>query len=179
MDPEPLVVRSARPGDLPAVLELLAAAGRWAAGRGEFNPWPDPFPEAIVRPNLERGELYVAERPAVGPIATITLQWSDPKFWGVQPPVAGYVHRFAIDRRWAGQGLGDRLLDWAAAQSVARGRDLLRLDCSAENQRLHTYYRSRGFHRVGTVELEGRSFALWERPLDPAGRAGTPKTGTG
>jgi len=37
-----------------------------------------------------------------GTFGTVTLQWSDKKFWGDLPLDAGYVHKLAIKRSYGG-----------------------------------------------------------------------------
>jgi ribosomal protein S18 acetylase RimI-like enzyme len=100
---------------------------------------------------MEREELFVAE---IGGkiIGTLTLQWSDPMFWGEQPPDAGYIHRLAVRRDHAGTGLGAALVDWAAVQVRARGRTSLRLDAPADNVRLGELYERLGFVYRGDAE---------------------------
>jgi ribosomal protein S18 acetylase RimI-like enzyme len=87
-------------------------------------------------------------------VATLTLQWSDERFWGEREPDAGYVHRLAVRRSHAGQGLGYRLLDWSDEQVCARGRGVLRLDVVSDNAPLRGYYEKVGFAHQRDVEGE-------------------------
>jgi len=171
MPPESLVIRPANPADVSAVLATLTEAGRWEESQGFPNPWPVPFPLERIRPSLERGELFVAEGGTRSPIGTVTLQWEDVPFWGVRPPDSGYVHRLAVRRTYAGRGYGGAILAWAAETSRARGRTYLRLDCLRSATRLHRFYESFGFHRVGDVTVGGLDCTLFERTLGPTPRA--------
>lgn len=166
-DGEP-VLRAARLGDLAEVLDILTEAARWAQSVGVDRWWPVPFPEAWVRPGIMRGEVRVAARRA-RIVGTLTLTAVDSRMWGHQPPVAGYVHRLAVRRADAHQGLGSRMLDDAGTEVRAWGRSKLRLDCLATNESLVRYYRRLGFREVGRVQGnlpdEDRPSVLTERPI--------------
>jgi RimJ/RimL family protein N-acetyltransferase len=163
-----LTFRPAQPGDLRHVVDILSEAGAWAKARGVERWWPVPFPEAWVRPGVERGEVVVAESRSQL-VGTLTLTREDRLMWGEQPPIAGYVHRVAIRREFARQGLGGSLLAWAASEVQRWGRSRLRLDCLSTNESLVKYYRNQGFSEVGRVRGnipgEDRPSILMERLL--------------
>jgi protein-tyrosine phosphatase len=156
-----LDVRRAEPEELDEVVAILSEAARWLLERG-IRQWPDPFPRDRAAALLDRGEFYLA-RVGGKPAATFALLWSDPAFWGEQPPVAGYVHAIAVRRAYAGLGLGERLLDWAEAVVAAAGRELLRLDCMSDNATLQAYYERLGFESRGEAVFEDFSAMRFER----------------
>ncbi|HEV2317598.1 MAG TPA: GNAT family N-acetyltransferase [Thermoplasmata archaeon] len=102
-------------------------------------------------------------------VATLTLSAEDPRVWGPQPPIAGYVHRLAVGRRFAGFGLGAEIFQWAAARVHEWGRAKLRLDCLETNASLVAYYRRIGFREAGRtrghIPGESRCSILWERDV--------------
>lgn len=175
----PLTIRRATPNDLPAVLALLAEAARWLHAIG-VRQWPaEGFPAGRIQPLIDAGVVYLfhtAWDPGA-PAATMALdRQADPEFWrpADRPDDALYVHKLAVSRAHAGEGLGGALLDWAALRAAAQGRRWLRLDCAKDNARLQAYYRAAGFRHVRTVDLPHRaSGALFERevstPRVPAG----------
>lgn len=134
------------------MLALLAESAEWMRARGYEN-WPERFPRRLLSAGVNAGELHVVEHESVA-IATVTLQWSDPRFWGDTDADAGYVHRLAVRRAQAGQGLGYRLLDWADEQVRAAGRQSLRLDVVTRNRPLREYYEAAGFVHRRDVEGE-------------------------
>ncbi len=160
-------IRAATSTELSEVLETLAEASRWEVARGFPHPWPVPFPEDRVRPGLDRGEVYRVSDPAGRPAGTVTLQWEDLPFWGPRPADAGYVHRLAVRRAYAGRGLGSRILTWADGEVRARRREFVRLDCLTSAKRLHEFYRSNGFRPVGEVTVGGLDCTLFEKRLAP------------
>ena len=161
------------------MLAILADAAAWTRTRGYAN-WPERFSRRFIESHAIAGELHAVEIDG-SMIATLTLQWSDERFWGETGPDAGYVHRLAVRRSHAGQGLGYRLLDWSDEQVRARGRELLRIDVVSDNAPLRGYYEQVGFAHQRDVEGEEVSrdgtrrpwrTSLYERRCDRA-RSGT------
>jgi GNAT superfamily N-acetyltransferase len=146
---EHFALAQATPGDLDQLVELLDDVSAWLRGRGVAQ-WPAHFSIDWLMPAVAGGETWLAhvDRRLTG---TVTLSWSDP-MWP-DDGAAGYVHRLAVRRDAA--GLGRRLLDWAAATAIGAGRDRLRLDCVAWNQRLRGYYEAAGFVYRGDSEVRG------------------------
>ncbi|GIH68752.1 GNAT family N-acetyltransferase [Sphaerimonospora thailandensis] len=174
-----LTPRRATPDDLRAVLGLLAETARWLDSLG-VRQWPaEGFPAGRIEPLIGAGAMYVLDDDAVtGALAaTMALDGhADPEFWlpADRPADALYVHKLAVSRAHAGEGLGEALLAWAALRAGTLGRRLLRLDCAKDNARLQAYYRDAGFRHVRTVDLPHRaSGALFERRASgvPAPRA--------
>jgi GNAT superfamily N-acetyltransferase len=141
-----LDIRRAVDGDVEEVIDILAESAAWLKTRGMVQ-WPDRFDQALIAATVERDELFVAADAGLT-VATVTLQWSDPMFWGERDDAA-FVHRLAVRRSHAGIGL--RLLDWAKQQTMLNGRQFLSLDCLATNARLRRYYEDLGFRPVGEV----------------------------
>ena len=163
-----LTFRRAQTEDLRQVVGVLSEAAAWAKARGVERWWSVPFPEAWVRSGIEHGDVVVVEStPRI--VGTLTLTRQDLLMWGEQPPIAGYVHRVAIRREFAGQGLGKRILDWAEAEVRSWGRSKLRLDCLATNEPLVRYYLRQGFREVGRIQGnipgEDRPSVLMERDV--------------
>jgi len=161
--------------DIDIVLDLLAEAAAWTAARGHAN-WPPRFSRRSIERYAAAGDLYVAEIDGVT-VATVRLQWDDPRFWGddTTDGRAGYVHRLVVRRSHGGVGLGARMLTWADEQVLARGRALLRLDVVSHNAPLRAYYEAAGFAHVRDVTGEwvdddGRRnewrTSLYERPCE-------------
>ena len=98
-------------------------------------------------------------------VGTITLQWSDEKFWGDVPPDAGYIHKLAVTRSHAGQRLGLRMLEWAETKARAEGKRCLRLDCLASNKTIREYYEKGGYVHVRDVLVPGWKASLYEKKL--------------
>lgn len=163
----PIRVRTARPGDLPLLVAILEEAARRMASYGNVHGWPVPFPASMIEGPLADGCTHLVAQPDGVDVATVTLLWADPKFWGDQPPVAGYIHRLAVRSAHAGAGYGPAILAWADGEVRRRGRTLLRLDTASSNSGLLDYYTRLGFRRVGEVAHDPLRFpvTLFERPV--------------
>jgi GNAT superfamily N-acetyltransferase len=170
-------LRRATLQDLPDVLAVLDAAAGWLQGRG-VKQWPERFQPDWLRPDLAGGRTWLAYDDGVT-VGTITITRNDP-LWD-DDRKALYVHRMAVQR--SASGLGGELLRWAAEQAAEQGRDRLRLDCVAHNQRLRRYYQERGFAHRGDVEVRGAPgqraavgtvtvVSRYELPISPPGEEG-------
>lgn len=163
-------VRPADAVDVSAVIDLLSEASRWLGSKG-IDQWPERFDDELIAASAERGELYAAVTGNTL-AGTLTLQWSDPMFWGERAD-AGFVHRLAVRRAYS--GLGRQLIDWADHRTENHGRPFLCLDTLTANQRLRRYYEDLGFRRAGeipgpadhpTARLPDKWTAtLYERPV--------------
>jgi GNAT superfamily N-acetyltransferase len=141
-----LEIRPAGPADTGPVTDILAEATAWLRTKG-IEQWPDRFSDDFIAALVAEGSLFVAER-GTEIVATVTLQWSDPGFWGTRAD-AGFIHRLAVRRSHS--GVGTALIEWADRQAAARGRAFLCLDTITSNARLRAYYEDLGFREVGQI----------------------------
>ena len=143
--------------------ELLDEATVWVGARG-YEQWPLPFPRDELAGAVDRGEVYVAEIDGET-VATVTLLWDDPMYWGERPPDAAYVHKLAVSRACAGQRIGSAIVEWADATAAAAGREFLRLDCLRDNPGIRAYYERLGFEHRGDLVVNGRDMSIYERRI--------------
>ncbi|MEU1519003.1 GNAT family N-acetyltransferase [Streptomyces sp. NPDC005811] len=160
-----LDVRPAGQHELHLVEALLDDASNWLASRG-IGQWQYPPERAEIEQAIDRRACFLAFRDGLA-VATIQVDdYADPEFWqeNDRPDTALYVHRLAVSRSTAGQGIGSELLTWAAQHSAEAGKTLLRLDAWKDNAGLHTYYLRHGFEFVRIVDVPHRgSGALFQR----------------
>jgi GNAT superfamily N-acetyltransferase len=77
---------------------------------------------------------------------TFRFQTEDKLFWPELPDgESAFVHRLAIRRRFARQGLATAMLECAVARADSLGKKFLRLDCAADRPRLRKFYEDFGF----------------------------------
>ena len=79
---------------------------------GGIVRWPDRFTPTSLLPTLEVGDLYVVPDEA-SLVATVTLQWTDPMFWGDRAD-AGFIHRLGVRRSHV--GIGTSIFRWASKE---------------------------------------------------------------
>lgn len=172
---------------VPAVLHLLDDAVEWLVSRDRIGQWGSaPFSENPQRvEQLEEYTttglgLWLAikvadDTPMLGQNVKSDI---DPQTMSGEPPgvIVGalavgerkpyvasvsepelYVRLLVTDRRWAGNGIGKRLLEHASGLATGAGVSLLRVDCYAGGDgKLIQYYESQGFKRSESMILEGR-----------------------
>ena len=147
----PLTLRQATPDERDVILELLNDSIRWLQDMG-IDQWAKPWPDEerrnkrIAR-DLSEGKTWLAA-------GRYGRRRDDHHRSRRQRHLAAekrsekavYVRRVIVRRRYAGLGLGARLLDWAA-DVAARAHEArwIRIDVWTTNRRLHAYYRRQGF----------------------------------
>lgn len=161
--------RPASADQLSAVEALLTEASRWLASRG-IDQWQYPPHRDRISAALSAGTVYLVSRESDAQlVGTLQLdEFADPEFWCTDdaPESALYVHRMAVRRSLAGQGLGGEMLTWAADRARDAGKKWLRLDAWKDNPGLHAFYESEGFRLVRIVDLpHRRSGALYQRAV--------------
>jgi len=90
----------------------------------------------------------------------------DRELWGdrAKDGAAIYLHRLAIDRKFAGQGAGKQIMAWAEkAVPEQLGKRVIRLDCLGSHQVLNDYYLGLGYSRIGYNENSSGVFSLFEK----------------
>jgi RimJ/RimL family protein N-acetyltransferase len=152
------LVRHARTADFDAILEIRDHVAVDLLARGiRWNP------NALTREHLEAwtasGNLYVGDLNGTV-IGSIAVWWHDHTDFWPRADLAGYVRDLMIDPRHRGQGAS--LLGWAERYISGVGRNRVRLDCDASNDRLCRYYEESGYARVGT---DSDGFAVFEKKL--------------
>jgi GNAT superfamily N-acetyltransferase len=161
-----LQIRQATPEDVAAVAALLSEAARWVETLDGTTMWVEgELTDDRVATEIEAGLFFVAERD--GHVAgAVRFQIEDELFW---PDMAGndsaFVHRLAVRRRYAGQGVSTALLQWAADYARSIGKHYLRLDCDAERSRLRGVYERFGFRLHSFRQVGSYYVARYELPL--------------
>ncbi|MEV0990569.1 GNAT family N-acetyltransferase [Streptomyces sp. NPDC049949] len=167
-----ILFRRAAEKDAATLVTLYDQAARWMRKHG-IDQWkPGDKDAAHFLTKMREGEVWLAGDPDGRIIGAYELWWSDEEAWGVQPPVAGYVHRLMVDRETAPAGAGRRMLEHAERRIAGSGLPRARLDCVSTNPRLLAYYRGAGYRVVGEFPhkegKDGRVYGviLLEKRLD-------------
>jgi ribosomal protein S18 acetylase RimI-like enzyme len=164
-------VRLATRDDLGTILRLIEEAADWLRTK-DTNQWATPWPneqerDARVLRGLHAGATWIVEDGS-SVVATITCRpdanpdlW--PKPWTDEQAV--YVSRLIINRDYAGQAIGEELLDWAGKWAVQQyAVRWIRIDVWTTNVALHGYYEKRGFDFVQfCAQVNYPSAALFQR----------------
>jgi hypothetical protein len=183
-------IRRASVTDFPDILAVLDEQAAWLRERG-ITQWPSQFSglgdwrERRLLAHCRDGNTFLLlDNDCVA--GTFTLAGPDPDFvhgWPGPDPerVAVYLYRMAIGRKYAGNDLGGRILNWSAGHAAARGYDWIRGDCHRGNTALRRYYEEHGCELVNTVVAtipdggDGQPYtrasgALYQRPASSIGK---------
>lgn len=159
----PMAIVKAALTEADTVISILKEAAHWLIGRGLPGWNPVSLEETMLR-DIQRGVVYLAilDRQPVG---TITVWWSDVMLWGERPDDAGYIHKLAVSRAFAGHRIGLHLLTWAEAMIAGEGRPYARLDCQAANPTINRFYQDAGYVPRGVTTLNEMQLNLYEKSL--------------
>jgi GNAT superfamily N-acetyltransferase len=140
------VIRQATVDDTTALVATLTEAAEWVHQLDGSVMWVEgELDEHRVRAEAEAGMFVVAQADGAV-VGAIRFQLEDQLFW---PDIDGgdsaFIHRLAVRRSNAGQGISVALLQWAADRARALGKAFLRLDCDAHRTRLRELYERFGF----------------------------------
>jgi ribosomal protein S18 acetylase RimI-like enzyme len=157
------IIRMAGEADVPVLTQIRndAHAKKVAHSDYAWGKDGDGFSERWVLNNVSQKEVYVVEQDGTS-VGTFSLDWDDERHWGLQEPIAGYVHGLCVRKGFNGCGFGRFMIDWCADKVSALNRRFVRLDCDAGNAKLCAYYESLGFVRVG-LKTDGYTWSLYEK----------------
>ncbi|MGW5850351.1 N-acetyltransferase family protein [Streptomyces sp. NPDC055254] len=167
-----ILFRRAGEKDTGTLVLLHDQAARWMLEHGIEQWKPGEKDAAHFLARMRDGEVWLVGDADGRVCGAYELWWSDEEAWGVQPPVAGYVHRLMVEREAAPAGTGRRMLEHAERRIAGTGRERARLDCVSTNPRLLAYYRGAGYRVVGEFPhkegADGRIYGviLLEKRLD-------------
>ena len=141
-----LVIRQASVADTKLIVSMLIEAAKWVEQLDGTIMWVEgELEEQRIRADVAEGVFVVAEIDSQA-VGTMRLQLEDHLFWpDLEGDDSGFLHRLAVRRDFAGQGVSTALLDWAVDRAHALGKRFLRLDCDAERGRLRDFYERFGF----------------------------------
>jgi ribosomal protein S18 acetylase RimI-like enzyme len=139
----------ARIAHVNPILWLFEQGRKWHA-EIEVDQWPT-FELARVLDDIKNERLFVLLRGQLV-VGSVTISDTDSLIWNDET-LALYIHRLVVSRDLKGQDLGKRIIDQIEAIAVDRGRQVLRLDCWASNERLKAYYMRMGFTKLGNVSF--------------------------
>ncbi len=152
----------ARSSDTSAIAVVLREAAQWLADQHKPLWAVSDFSDASVQRGVDAG-LYVAAWVGDEVAGVVRFERDDPIFWpDVEPGTSAFLHKLAVRRAWAGQGVSAALLAFGCQHARSLGLHTLRLDCVADRQRLRSLYEGFGFTLHDCVWKGGREFARYQ-----------------
>lgn len=138
--------------DLPQLLAFREEAASWLSELGS-DQWSRPYPADRLLATIEAGTVFMVRDGRVTS-ATITLTTeAEEGLWDPSElrEASLFVNKLTVSRRYAGENVGGRLLDWAGDRAYHSSVKWLRLDAWTANSALQRYYLRQGFEHVRTV----------------------------
>jgi len=164
-------VERAEPEDTTAIMRLLVNTAEWLLSKGSTQ-W-----NAILRGEdshntpeaINRGEVYVFknDQDLVGMVILLDEPnaW-DRHLWGERAGdgTAIYLHRLAINRKYAGKDVGKQIMRWAeSAVPEQLQKRLIRLDCLSSIPALNEFYRKLDYDFVGDGVNASGTYSKYEK----------------
>ncbi|AWX21317.1 MULTISPECIES: GNAT family N-acetyltransferase [Bacillus] len=154
--------------DAESITGLLVRTAEWLRDRGS-NQWSGLLKGQDIHDitgSIEKGHVFVFKKDdelaAVVMLLPAPSEW-DRTLWGDDGHEESiYLHRLAVSRRFAGQGLGARVLQWAETGIHFPGKTRIRLDCVADSDALHSFYRRMGYEFMGA---DASGYHLFEKEI--------------
>ncbi|WP_239616712.1 GNAT family N-acetyltransferase [Cohnella mopanensis] len=165
-------ITRAEPEDTQEIMRLLVNTAEWLLSKGS-NQW-----NALLRgedshntpESINKGEVYIFRQdPKIVGMVILLQQpnaW-DLDLWGerTKDNSAIYLHRLAINRKFAGKGVGKNIMNWVDTEAPKLGKRVIRLDCLANNEVLNGFYRSLGYEFVGKASNSSGEFSKYEKKV--------------
>lgn len=162
-------VYRAVPAETEEVMALLTEVAKWLQSRGS-KQWEGILEGVDSHGTVDairRGDVFVFKHEAE--IAGMVMLFRQPSPWDLQlwgdkaspQDQAVYLHRLAVGRAYAGQGLGQDILDWCSTGVQFPGKRTVRLDCVASVDTLNSFYANSGYTCVGHPE----GYTIYEKPI--------------
>ncbi len=155
--------------DQPDVfLAILREVAQWLLDSGQELWQLDTLTPGNLFDAYTRGNCYVMYADGVA-AATFILQWKDPLYYPHVPDgTAGFIHKVAIRRAFAGRGLFAPILDFCRQTCLERGIHQIQLETDATRPALMRFYERHGFVPTYQKEIEefGQTFLCQYYVLD-------------
>ena len=161
-----ITIRQATAEDVRAVVDTLTEAADWVEQMDGTVMWVEgELEEHCVRAEVDAG-MFVVAVAGGSIVGAIRFQLEDQLFWpDLDGSDSAFVHRLAVRRSHAGQGISTALLRWAVDRAKSLGKRCLRLDCDADRTRLRALYERFGFRLHSFRQVGAYYVSRYELPL--------------
>lgn len=144
MDSPAVVLRHARPGDVPAIVDLLAADQLGATRDGvKTDADMRAYRQAFEQIDNDAAHVLVvaeAEDRVVG-----TMQLSYLPGLARRGALRAQIEAVRVHEAYRGRGLGQAMVSWAIGQARERGCALVQLTTDKSRTDAHRFYERLGF----------------------------------
>ncbi|MED0875670.1 GNAT family N-acetyltransferase [Bacillus mobilis] len=150
-------IRTATEEESDSIIILLKEVAQWLQHK-EVDQWQYLLGEeatAEILEGIREKYTYVVEKEneIVGTVTVSPKQneWDERIFGKEEVSNSLYIHRFAVKRKYKGNGIGEGILRWVE-ENVQHDKEFLKLDCVGHNLTLNDFYKKNGFDYVGSTD---------------------------
>lgn len=147
--------------DIPELLEVTKACAQ-AMIANDIYQWNEDYPsyEAFEK-DIEIGQLWVLKESnnIIGSVVISEIMDQEYKEikWLTSNANNAYIHRLAVHPEYQGKGLAQKLMDFAEGYVKENCFLSVRLDTFSVNKRNNTFYKKRGYQKLGDVYFPKQS----------------------
>lgn len=172
MTPAAVTLRQARPDDVAAAREILAAAAADLTRRFGEGHWSHVRSIDTLRKYALDGTLYLAES-GIEPVGVLRLTERKIGFyrkdWFAHPDDrAGYLQDMSVHPSHQRQGVGRRAMELVEGLARAAHLSAVRLDAYAGPAGAGPFYGKCGYVQVHSATFRGVALEYFEKVLRPA-----------
>ncbi|MEG7843767.1 GNAT family N-acetyltransferase [Bacillus mobilis] len=150
-------IRTATEAESDSIIALLKEVAEWLQHK-EVDQWQyllggEATAEILECIREKYTYVVMKENEIVGTVTVSPKQneWDKRIFGKAEVSDSLYIHRFAVKRKYKGNGIGEWLLQWID-ENVQCDKEYLKLDCVGHNRTLNDFYKSNGFDYIGSTE---------------------------
>ncbi|MGH0676813.1 GNAT family N-acetyltransferase [Bacillus luti] len=150
-------IRPATEEESDSIITLLKEVAQWLQHK-EVDQWQYLLggeATAEILETIREKYTYVVmkEDEIVGTVTVSPKQseWDEYIFGKEEVSDSLYIHRFAVKRKYKGNGIGEWMLRWIE-ENVQHDKEYLKLDCVGHNRILNDFYKRSGFEYVGSTD---------------------------
>ncbi len=154
---EKYTIRIATEEEGDRIITLLKEVAQWLQHR-EVDQWQYLLGEeatAEILESIKKKYTYVVTKgdEIVGTVTVSPKQneWDEYIFGKEEVSNSLYIHRFAVKRKYKGNGIGEWMLQWIE-ENIQHDKEFLKLDCVGHNRILNDFYKRNGFEYVGSTD---------------------------
>lgn len=150
-------IRIATEDESDSIITLLKEVAKWLQHK-KVDQWQYLLGEEATTEILEgikEKYTYVVmkEEEIVGTVTASPKQneWDEHIFGKEEVSNSLYIHRFAVKRKYKGNGIGEHILQWID-ENMQSDKQYLKLDCVGHNRTLNDFYKKNGFEYIGSKD---------------------------
>jgi GNAT superfamily N-acetyltransferase len=141
-------------------IAILREVGQWLTETNQEMWQLDTLTPENLFDDFTKGNCYVMYAEGE-PAATFILQWKDPLYYADVPDnTAGFIHKVAIRRKFAGQDFFAHMLNFCRNECIKRNIYEIQLETDATRPALMRFYEKYGFQPIYSKMIQefGQTF---------------------